>query len=63
MNEFDLKANIEMYFLQIRDLTDLMIENQMYSTPNLITIRDLAQSGLDKLTSKETVFKSAKLLM
>ncbi len=63
MNEFDLKANIEMYFLQIRDLTDLMIENQMYSTPNLITIRDLTQSGLDKLTSKETVFKSAKLLM
>lgn len=63
MNEFDLKANIEMYFLQIRDLTDLMIENQMYSTPNLITIRDLAQSGLDKLTSKETVFKSDKLLM
>lgn len=63
MNEFDLKANIEMYFLQIRDLTDLMIENQMYSTPNLITIRDLAQSGLDKLTLKETVFNSAKLLM
>ena len=63
MNEFDLKANIEMYFLQIRDLTDLMIENQMYSTPNLITIRDLAQSSLDKLTLKETVFNSAKLLM
>jgi len=48
MNQEDFNANIEMYFRQIISLTDLMLEHNNENTPNILTIRDLAQLGLDK---------------
>jgi hypothetical protein len=44
----DINANIEMYFRQIIALTDLMLEAHNENMPNILTIRDLAQSGLVK---------------
>lgn len=51
MTKEDLYADIEMYFNQIISLTDLMIECNNQITPNILTIRDLAQSGLNKFIS------------
>ncbi len=45
----DIIVDIDMYFQQIIELIDLMIENNNSSTPNLITLRDIAQNGLDKV--------------
>ncbi len=44
----DLSINVEMSFNQIIDLADLMLENTIFTTPNMLTIRELAQSGLEK---------------
>ena len=48
MNKEDINADIEMCFRQIISLTDLMLECSNENTPNVLTIRDLAQSGLNK---------------
>lgn len=48
MNKDDINADIEMCFTQIISLTDLMLECNNEITPNILTIRDLAQSGLNK---------------
>lgn len=49
MNKEDINADIEMSFKQIISLTDLMLESNNENVPNILTIRDLAQSGLSKL--------------
>lgn len=50
MNKDDTNADIEMCFMQIISLTDLMLEcNNNESTPNILIIRDIAQSGLGKV--------------
>ncbi len=46
MNKEDVSAEIEMYFRQIISLTDLMLEHSNDNMPNILTIRDLAQTGL-----------------
>ncbi len=53
MNKDDINADIEMSFRQIISLTDLMLECNTESTPNILTIRDLAQSGLNKSINLE----------
>jgi len=53
MNEHDINADIEMYFRQIVSLTDLMIECNSEDMPNILTIRDLAQAGLNKSVNIE----------
>ena len=49
MNKEDINADIEMYFKQIISMADLMIEKNNESVPNVLTIRDLAQLGLNKI--------------
>lgn len=44
----DIGADIEMSFRQIISLTDLMLECNNEIVPNILTIRGLAQSGLNK---------------
>jgi len=44
----DLKVEIEMNFKQIRDLCDLMLENDNYTIPNIMTIRDISELGVQK---------------
>lgn len=48
MNKEDISADIEMSFRQIISLTDLMLEHTDENTPNILTIRDIAQTGLHK---------------
>lgn len=48
-NKEDIIANADMFFQQIKELADLMIENNNISLPNLITLRDLAQMEIDIL--------------
>ncbi len=48
MNKEDVNADIEMCFRQIISLTDLMLECHNDIMPNLLTIRDLANAGLNK---------------
>lgn len=50
MNKEDIGAEIEMYFRQIISLTDLMLEHNSENTPNILTIRDLANIGLEKIS-------------
>lgn len=52
MNQEDFNADIEMCFRQIVSLTDLMLEHSNENVPNILTIRDLAQGGLDKISNK-----------
>lgn len=52
MNNEDMIANLDMYFKQIIALTDLMLENNSEMTPNILTIRDLAQAGLTTINAK-----------
>lgn len=47
----DKIADTCMYFRQIIDLADLMLENNIFSMPNILTLRDLAQNGYEKLYS------------
>lgn len=49
MNKDDINADIEMSFKQIISLTDLMLECNNEIAPNILTIRDLAQTGLNKI--------------
>lgn len=51
MNQEDFNADIEMCFRQIVSLADLMLEYNSENIPNLLTIRDLANSGLTKFVS------------
>ena len=51
MNEEDRHADIEMYFKQIISLADLMLETNNNSMQNILTLRDLAESGLNKALS------------
>lgn len=51
MNQDDFNADIEMCFKQIVSLTDLMLEHENENVPNILTIRDLAQTGLNKVAS------------
>ena len=51
MNQEDFNADIEMNFRQIISLADLMMEHNNENVPNILTIRDLAQSGLNKVMS------------
>lgn len=53
MNKEDVTADIEMCFRQIISLTDLMLECHSEITPNILTLRDLAQSGLNKTAGME----------
>jgi len=53
MNKEDINADIEMCFKQIISLTDLMLECNNEITPNILTIRDLAQAGLNKTSNIE----------
>ena len=50
-NKEDLKADIEMYFSQILDLCDLMLEADACRIPTILTIRGLAEEGLKKANS------------
>ena len=46
----DLIAETELYFKQIISMLDLMITNaNIEDMPNLITLKELAKSGLNKL--------------
>lgn len=45
----DIMADIEMSFRQIISLTDLMFECNNTIAPNVLTIRDLAEAGLNKI--------------
>lgn len=51
MNQEDFNADIEMCFRQIISLADLMLEHNNENAPNLLTIRDLSQSGLNKMNN------------
>jgi hypothetical protein len=51
MKQEDIQAEIEMSFQQIIALTDLMLEHNNENSPNILTIRDLAQVGLEKQLS------------
>ncbi len=51
MNKEDNNAEIEMYYRQIISLADLMLNNTE-DIPNILTIRDLAQNGLEKSAQK-----------
>ncbi len=44
----DVNAEVEMSFRQIVSLADLMLEQDNENIPNILTIRDLAQYGLEK---------------
>lgn len=48
MNKEDINADIQMCFRQIISLTDLMLECNNEIVLNILTLRDLAQSGLNK---------------
>lgn len=48
MNKEDTSADIEMCFRQIVSLSDLMLECHNENIENILTIRDLAHSGLNK---------------
>lgn len=48
MHKDDFNADIEMCFRQIISLSDLMLEHNGEDVPNILTIRDLAQLGLEK---------------
>ena len=43
-------VEIEMNFKQTRDLCDLMLENDNYTMTNIITIRDIAERGAEKIS-------------
>lgn len=53
MNKFiieDLIVNTELYFKQIIALLDLMLEvSDVDSAPNLMTLKELAESDLNKI--------------
>lgn len=49
MNQDDINADVEMCFRQILSISDLMLECNNQSIPNILTIRDLAQTGIDKI--------------
>lgn len=53
MNREDINADIEMCFRQIISLTDLMLECERATIPNILTIRDLAQTGLDRCINSD----------
>ena len=44
----DVLADVEMYFCQLIDLLDLMIENDMN---NFMTLKQLLESGLNSIKS------------
>ena len=46
----DILADTSLYFRQIIALVDLMLANSnIEETPNLITLKELAESGLNKI--------------
>lgn len=47
----DVLADVEMYFCQLIDLLDLMIENDNTSINNLMTLKQLSESGLSSIKS------------
>lgn len=53
MNQEDFNADIEMYFLQIVSLTDLILECNNDFAPNMLTIRDIAQAGINKMDTQK----------
>ena len=53
MNQEDFNADIEMCFTQIISLADLMLEHKIENAPNILTIRDLAQNGLNRIVNIE----------
>lgn len=55
MKKEDIVADVEMYFRQIICMSDLMIECHNEIAPNLLIIRDIAQSGFNKLISMDEV--------
>lgn len=48
MNKEDATADIEMYFRQIISMSDLMLNSHEEFSPNILIIRDIAASGLEK---------------
>jgi len=53
MNQEDINADIEMRFRQIISLTDLILENNNDVSPDILTIRDLAQLGLKNIQERK----------
>ena len=53
----DVLADVEMYFCQLIDLLDLMIENDNISVNNLMTLKQLSESGLNSIKSFENYKK------
>jgi len=51
MIQEDINADIIMRFKQIISLTDLMLENNNDVSPNILTIRDIAQLGLTNINN------------
>ena len=49
MNEIDLIRDIEMTLEQIASLCELMLESDIYTMPNVLTIMGLAEQGAEKL--------------
>jgi len=49
MNQEDINADLKMRFSQIISLVDLMLENNNDISPNILTIRDIAQLGLNNI--------------
>jgi len=51
MNQEDTNADIKMRFKQIIAIVDLILESNNDIDPNLLTMRDLAQIGLDRINN------------
>lgn len=57
MNKDDICASIEMNFRQIVSLAELMLECDNDNSPNILTIRDLAQVGLNNTIELDSARK------
>jgi len=60
MNQEDTNADIIMRFKQIIFLTDLILESNNDVSPDILTIRDLAQLGLNNIKVPNTETSEAK---
>ncbi len=55
MNEIDLIKDLEMSLEQITSLCELMLEVDIYTMPNVLTIMDLAEQGLNKIKENKNL--------
>ena len=55
MNEIDLIKDLEMSLEQITSLCELMLEVDIYTMPNVLTIMELAERGLNKIKENKNL--------